>query len=484
MHYDFDEIDAVINARSLAIVGASAKPVKFGSLFTMSQLAYGFSGPVYLVNPGEEEIMGHKVYPDLASLPEVPELVYLTIPAHRSMDILRQCAELGVKGVIVMAAGFREIGEGGEALEKEALEIARGGGFRIVGPNCFGIYNPRNRLALLPGHDFSSTPGEVAFISQSGGFSVHVGRQCKSLGIDFSAIVSFGNGADLDETGLMRYFADDPQTSTIAAYLEGAADGRLFLQALQRACARKTVVLWKVGKSAPSARAVMSHTGSLAGSAQVWEGMLRQAGAIEVSGVNEMCDVLLALKHLGRKAGRRLMLSGGGGGLGTYAADLAEEEGLEVPPLAAESADRLREILSAPGAAVGNPLDIGTPLVALPIFAAAMREAAANPSTDILVFDLALNFAFGLGGEEGLTAAADTLVSVRRDSGKPVVAVLYSRAQGAEDIAFEEMRRRLQDRMLAGGVLVYPSMPRAVRALSLLAAWAPRAAGGPSLQTT
>lgn len=468
MPFNYEEIDAVINARSMAIVGASAKPIKFGSLFTMSQLTYGFSGPVYLVNPGEEEIMGRKVYPDLASLPEVPELVYLTIPAHRSMDILRECAGLGVKGVIIMAAGFREAGEGGEELEREALRLAREGGFRIVGPNCFGIYNPRNRLALLPGYDFSDTPGDVAFISQSGGFSVHVGRQCKSLGIDFSAIVSYGNAADIEETDLIRYFAADPQTACIAGYLEGAADGRQLMQALKEAAARKTVVLWKVGKSESSARAVVSHTGSLAGSAAIWGGMLRQSGVIEVSGVDEMCDVLLALKHLGRKPGRHLMLSGGGGGLGTYAADLAEEAGLEVPPLAGESLAHLREVLSAPGAAVGNPLDIGAPLIHLPVFEAAMREAAANTSTDILVFDIAVNFAFGLGGEEGLSAAMDMLAGIRRELGKPVVVVLYSRALGGEDIAFEEMQRRLQDRLLRGGVLVYPSMPRAIRALSLV----------------
>ncbi|MBN2025244.1 MAG: CoA-binding protein [Actinobacteria bacterium] len=468
MHFDFAEIDAIINARSMAIVGASAKPVKFGSLFTASQLTYGFSGPVYLVNPGETEIMGREVYPDLASLPETPELVITTIPAHRSMDVLRDCAGMGVKGVIIMAAGFREIGEGGEEMEREALRLAREGGFRIVGPNCFGIYNPRNRLTLLPGHDFSYTPGDVAFISQSGGFSVHVGRQCKDLGIDFSAIVSYGNGADLDEIDLVRYFTQDPQTGIIAGYLEGTADGRRFQHALQEAASRKTVVLWKVGKSASSARAVVSHTGSLAGSAQVWEGMLRQSGVIEVSGVDEMCDVFLALKHLGRNPGRRLMLSGGGGGLGTYAADLAEDAGLEVPSLAEDSLARLREILNAPGAAVGNPLDIGAPLIHLPVFEAAMREAAANPSSDIMIFDIALNFAYGLGGEDGLNTAMDMLVRIRQEAGKPVVVVLYSRAIGSEDIYYEEVLRRLRTRLLEGGVPVFSSMPRAIRALSLL----------------
>ena len=468
MAFDFTEIDAIVNARSMAIVGASAKPVKFGSLFTASQLIYGFSGPVYLVNPGETEIMGRKVYPDLGALPEVPELVCLTIPAHASMDILEDCAGMGVKGVIIMAAGFGEIGEEGEALEREALRLAREGGFRIIGPNCFGIYNPRNRLTLLPGHDFSSTPGNVAFISQSGGFSVHVGRQCKDLGIDFSAIVSYGNATDVDETDLIRYFAADPQTEVIAAYLEGASDGRAFMRAVKEAASEKPVVMWKVGKSASSARAVVSHTGSLAGSNHIWEGMMRQCGVIEVSGVDELCDVLLTLQHLGRDPGRRLMLSGGGGGLGTYAADLAEKEGLEVPIPEGENLDRLREVLRAPGAAVGNPLDIGAPLIHLPVFEAAMREAAAVPNTDILVFDIALNLAYGLGGAEGLAAAADILTRIRQETGKPLAAVMYSRAIGDDDIAFEEARRRLRTKLLAGDVLVYPSMPRALRAISLV----------------
>ncbi len=468
MEFDFTEIDAIVNARSMAIVGASAKPVKFGSLFTASQLAYGFSGPVYLVNPKETEIMGRQVYPDLGSLPEVPELVCLTIPAHASMDILGDCAGLGVKGVIIMAAGFGEAGEEGEALEREALRLAREGGFRIVGPNCFGIYNPRNRLTLLPGFDFSSTPGDVAFISQSGGFSVHVGRQCKDLGIDFSAIVSYGNATDIDETDLIRYFAADPQTKVISAYLEGVSDGRDFMRALKEAASGKPVVIWKVGKSGSSARAVASHTGSLAGANHIWEGMMRQCGVIEVSGVDELCDVLLTLRHLGRNPGRRLMLSGGGGGLGTYAADLAEDEGLEVPLPAGESVDRLREVLNAPGAAVGNPLDIGAPLIHLPVFEAAMREAAAVPGTDILVFDIALNFAHGLGGAEGLAAAADILIRIRREAGKPVAVVMYSRAIGEDDIVFEEVLRSLQARLLAADVLVYPSMPRALRAISLV----------------
>lgn len=468
MVFDFEEIDEIINARSLAIVGASGKPLKFGSLFTASQLSFGFSGPVYLVNPNEREIMGLPCYPDLGSLPEVPDLVYITIPAHHSLDILEECAHLGVKGVVILASGFREIGERGAALEKKAVSIARRGGFRIIGPNCFGIYNPRNRLTLLPGHDFSDSPGDVAFISQSGGFSAHVGRMAGDLGINFSAIVSYGNGADVNEIDLLRYFTLDPATKIISGYLEGTSDGREFFRVLKEAGSRKDVVIWKVGKSGSSRRAAASHTGSLAGSSVIWESMFRQCGVIEVSGVDELCDVLLALKHVGRRPGKRVLLSGGGGGLGAYAGDLAEAEGLLVPPLSGETERRLQGILNYPGVSIGNPLDIGTPLTHLPVLEAALGEVARDQSVDIIVFDLALNFAHGLFGEAGLESAADILVKVKQVTAKPVVLVLYSRAIGLRDMPMEELSRRLREKLLARGVPVYPSMDRALRALSLV----------------
>ncbi|MEW6441935.1 MAG: CoA-binding protein [bacterium] len=467
MDSDYAQIDSILNARSMAVVGASGKPGKFGSVFVLTQLAMGFDGSLYLVNPGEKEIFGRPAFPDLSSLPEVPDLVYLTIPAHLCMDVLEDCGRLGVKGVIVVAAGFRELGAEGEALEGEALRIAREGGFRIIGPNCFGIYNARNGLTLLPGHDLSRTPGDTAFLSQSGGFSVHVARMGNSLGIHFSAVVSYGNGADLNETDFLRYFARDPRTSYIAAYLEGVRNARPFLAALREAAGRKPVILWKVGGSAVSRQAVRSHTGSLAGSAEIWKGAMAQAGAIPASGVDEVLDVLIALRHLGRRPGRRLLLAGGGGGLGTYGADLAEGEGLEVPPLDPGSAAALKEILKRAGAVVANPLDIGTPLIPLPLFGPSMKEAAGNRSTDILVFDLALNFGRNMIGEERLGAAADALALARKDSGKPVAVVLYSRSCDTEDMATEQSLRCFRSRLLGEGIAVFPSMPRAMRAIAL-----------------
>jgi len=468
--FDFAQIDAIINARSIAIVGASNTPGKFGSLLPASQAAMAFTGATYLVNPRAKEIMGQPAYPDLASLPEVPDLVYITIPAHRAMPVLHACADVGgrgaVKAVVIIASGFREAGEEGLRLEEEAAGLARRGGFRILGPNCFGIYNPRNHLTLLPGYDLSTVPGDIAFISQSGGFAAHIARLGKSLGLRFSAVVSYGNGGDLDEADLLRYFAADPQTAIISGYLEGTRDGLALRKALCAAAAAKPLVIWKVGKTESSRRAVASHTGSLAGSAEIWEALLRQSGAISASGIDEVADIIMALKLVGRHPGKRLLISGGGGGLGTYAADLASEEGLEVPLPATETLNHMQEALARAGAVPGNPLDIGAPLIPLNEFEGAMRAAARDPATDLFLFDLATNFAYGLAGEPGLHLAADTLIKIREESSKPLVMVLYSRDCDAADLTQERLVRELRDKFLAAGIPVYPSMPRALRALA------------------
>ena len=466
LSFNFDEIASIINARSLAIVGASGVPMKFGSFYTSAQLQMDFDGPLYLVNPHEEEIMGREVYPDLKSLPETPDVVALTIPAHRSIEMLRDCAELGVKGVVMIASGFSEIGEQGRALEEEALELAREGGFRIVGPNCFGIYNPRNRMTVLPGYDFSKSPGRTAFISQSGGYSVHVARQAQSLGLGFSAVVSYGNAADLNETDFLRYFTQDGQTDVIAGYLEGVMDGEGFSNALSEASAVKPVVLWKVGRSESSRRAVASHTGSMAGSSEIWDGLVRQYGVIPASGVDEVVDILLALEHLGVRPGRRLLMASGGGGIGTYAGDIAEAEGLTLPPLEGESLKRMQAILNRAGAVAGNPLDIGAPLIPLQEFEGAIREAAMNPSTDILIFDLAINFGYILAGEPGLDLVGDILIRIHRDIGKPLVVVLYSRSFDPDKLDLEGVLRRMRWKLLKEGIPVYPSVPRALRAIA------------------
>lgn len=458
-------LDAMINARSLAVVGASEKPMKFGSLFLKSQLDFGFKGRIYPVNPGESEIFGLPCYPSLSSLPEVPELVYVAIPAHRALQALEESASLGVKGVVILASGFREAGPEGRELEKRALELARKGGFRIIGPNCFGIYNPRNGLTLLPGHDFSREEGDIAFISQSGGYAAHVGRLGRDLGLRFRAIVSYGNACDVDESDLLEYFALDEGTSAVACYLEGTSDGRRFFEVLKHSCSMKPVVVWKVGRSEVSARAVVSHTGSMAGSPEVWKALIRQCGAADARGVEETCGILSILRHLGPNPGRRILFIGGGGGLGTWAADLAEEAGLVMPSLESETERRLRALLGYPGASVGNPLDIGTPAVPPHLFGEILLTASADPGIDVVLFDMALNFAYQLVGE-GVREMASLLRHAAEDTEKAMVAVIYNRAQGPDDLGLERTLREIRSYLHQGGVPTFTDVAEAIGCLA------------------
>jgi acyl-CoA synthetase (NDP forming) len=247
--------------------------------------------------------------------------------------------------------------------------------------------------------------------------------------------------------------------------VEGAKDGARFAEALQAAAAAKPVVIWKVGKEESSRRAVMSHTGSLAGSPALWDALIKQAGALDASGVDELLDIVLALKCVGKGRGKRLLISGGGGGLGVYGADLAEREGLQVPPLDPATLSRMQDILDRAGAVAGNPLDIGAPLIPVPFMEGALREAAMNPTTDVLVFDLAVNFGHDVAGDFGIERAVELLCDARELSGKPVAAVLYSRSFDLDDMRFETMIRRMRRRLNAAGVVVFPSMDRAVKAL-------------------
>ena len=464
----FEDIRAMVEARSLAVVGASPTPGKFGNFFTRSQLSIGFDGDLYLVNPNEREIMGLPVYPDLRSLPAPPDLVYVTIPAVRSIDVLRECAEVGAKGVVMIAAGFRESGPAGVALEDEAVSIARHGGFRIIGPNCFGIYNPATGLTMLPGHDFTRTPGDVGFISQSGGFGVHLVRQAQSLGIGCSAAVSFGNAADVDESDLIEYFALDDDTRIVVGYLEGVRRGDALESSLRLAASRKDVVLWKVGRSSASRRAVMSHTGSLAGSSEIWDGIMRQCCVIQAQGVDQVLDTVLALGHLGRRPGKRLLIAGGGGGLGTYGADVAESLGLQVPEIPAGSMAGLRKALARAGAVPGNPLDFGAPLIPLGEFREAMEAAAGSDGFDVMLFDVAANFAFDLAGEEGLKMAMEILVAAKERYSRKIAVVMYTRSFDPDDLSKVAIVERLRRFLHEKGIPVFPSAERALKAIALI----------------
>ena len=315
------KLDRMFHPRGVAVFGGVTKPGSFANMILTSLITYGYSGRVYPVSRSGGAVAGLSVLPDLGAVDGPVDLASISVPAEAVPEILEQCLSHGVPGVQIHTSGFAETGLSAGIKLQEQIEAAARRGLVVVGPNCFGLHSPAGGVTLLPGFDFSKTPGDIAMISQSGGIANDFGHDAVAAGLKISKIVSFGNGCDLEAVSLMEYLAQDNDTRFIAAYLEGVRDGRRFLEAVRAVSSKKPVIIWKGGLTPLGARATLSHTGSLGGEAAIWQGALTQAGAIQVSGLDEMVDTLIALSYFNRR-GRRLALAGGGGAIGVFSSDL------------------------------------------------------------------------------------------------------------------------------------------------------------------
>jgi acyl-CoA synthetase (NDP forming) len=415
----------------VAVVGVPRGP-RPGQLFLQALLDPGYRGRIYPVNPNAQEILGLRCYPSVTSLPEAVDLAVIAVPAGAAISVVAECTERGVKAAIVFTAGFSELAtDEGRAREVELLEVARRGPVRLVGPNCMGVYVPKTGLGSFPG--LPSERGPVAFVSQSGSLSNRVVWDGSSRGLAFSKVISVGNQADLEASDFLEYLAEDPETDIISAYVEGAKDGRRLRRALEEACRRKPLVVWKVGRTRSGARAAGSHTGALAGEAEVWSALLRQVGALQVRDFEELLDLLVALRYVGRPAGRRIAIVTGPGGPAVSAADACEEAGLALAELSAETCERLRTIVGGAGTSVRNPVDIGLVLGgAAEMYRRALEATIVDPEVDALVV------IGGFGRGEGLDTQDRAMVEMSRSTGKPILHVSF----GPGDPALERALAR------------------------------------------
>lgn len=285
-------LDIFYHPNGVAVLGATAKPR--GGFFLFRNTIEGYKGKVYPINPNYDEILGVKCYPDIASIPDNFDLLLYFIPAKHLPDTIRESAKKGVKGIIIESAGFSEVGEEGRALQEESVRLAREYGIRLWGPNCMGLLDGHSRhvFSFMYQDDWKvlMKPGGVSLIVQSGmlsaGFLMAV---LERGGMGISKVASIGNKCDVDETELLEYYVNDPNTTVIAAYLESIKDGRRFLE-IARATSKPVIVL-KAGRSAQGAKAAMSHTASLSGAAEIYRGAFRQAGIVQVYDIHELMDL-------------------------------------------------------------------------------------------------------------------------------------------------------------------------------------------------
>jgi len=459
-------MDFFFKPRGIAVIGATPNPK--GGLAILINLSKGFSGGIYPVNPRYAEIAGFACYPSILEVPDPVDLAIVFVPAPRVPEILAQCGQKGVKGVMLECAGFAETGPAGKSLQETVRSIGQKTGMRLWGPNCMGLFDAVN------GHIFSFVspaiweeglvPGGVSLIVQSGMLSGGFLVDTMSHGImGVSKVCSIGNKVDVNECDLLEYLLADAQTSAIGLYLESFADGRRFFSLCRQAA--KPIVLLKGGKSPRGAEAAMSHTASLAGNAGVMRGALSQAGVTEAHDFKQMMDLARALAMVPETlpgARGRIAILTYSGGAGILSSDFMHELGLEVSRLSPGTVEVL-ERLFPDWMPVKNPVDLW-PAVEKhggdAVYPRAVEAVLADPEVDAVLLHA---FVGGFASNLDLERIAATAKSAR----KPVFIWLLGSRQAARD--FHQQAQRL-------GFPVYRELYRAVECLAAVFAGGRRSA--------
>lgn len=352
-----EQLDPIFRPRSVAIVGASNNPDRWGHGTTHSILNWSqFRGEVYPIHPKDEFVQGLKAYKSVLDVPGPIDLAVIVVNASQVLDVFRECVQKRIGGAVIITAGFAEVGAEGARLQEELARLSRESGIRFVGPNCNGLWTSASRLNLCFWNIVK--PGRTAFISQSGTMGDYLFEVSQAKGYGFSKLVSSGNQASLDVCDYLEYLADDEDTAAVALYMEGVKDGRRFLEVARKATAKKPVLAYKVGRTEAGARAAATHTASMTGSLQLFDAACRQAGVIVCDHMLEMFDFAEALASQPLPRGKRIGIASGGGGFCVVTAEACATLGLEVPVLD-EKAQRevlqhVREFSPSPM----NPLDL------------------------------------------------------------------------------------------------------------------------------
>ncbi|MHA1637120.1 MAG: acetate--CoA ligase family protein [Candidatus Thorarchaeota archaeon] len=425
-------IDPFFNPTKVALVGASSDYRKLGNSILMNLLASEID--IYPISRGKDRILGVKAYPNLSELPEPVDLVIVVVAAKYCPGLMSEIRKAGATNAVIISGGFSEVDSEGAELEEELVTAARNAGVRIVGPNCVGVSNSRvfnGTFTMMPER------GNISLLSQSGALGGMLIYTTRTKRIGISKFASIGNASDVGFVEILDYYRNDPKTSTIAVYVEGVDDGRRVYQALKLAAHEKPVVILKGGRSEAGGRATQSHTGSLAGATQVFDGMVKQAGCVTAPTFDSLLEICKLFEYQPLPKGRNIGIISNTGGAGVLAADAASDLGLHVSQLSKETKHELRQVLS-PMASVENPIDV--------VANGGRREYRVtselllkDPNIDMLLVVCAVPTFAGMTQAEH---AAGTLEGVRiAETSKPVVGVWLAGDVGKPGKDLLEMNR-------------------------------------------
>ena len=348
-------LDPIFRPRSLAVIGASTQVEKWGHRMVVRPLNTGYRGMIYPVNPNSREIAGIRSYPSISSLPAGIDLAVITLPAAMVPEALEECLRHGIRGAVVISAGFAEANQEGEKLQQELARLAKAAGVPLVGPNCMGLWSSLVNLNLA--FEEAPNPGAIAFISQSGTLGNYLMLLAKGKGYGFNGFISSGNQALLEVSDYLEYFGRDEGTRAIILYIEGLQDARRFREIARKVVRKKPVLVYKAGRFAVGARAALSHTASLAGNDAVFEALCKQTGLIRCYDPLHTFDMAVALSSQPLPRGNRVAIISGGGGYCVTMAEAAASYGLDVPQLDPAASEKIKKLLYPFAPQPWNPID-------------------------------------------------------------------------------------------------------------------------------
>ena len=414
LHTDAHPLDAIFSPRSVAVIGATDRQGSVGRAVLWSLLSSPFGGTVYPVSEKRANVLGIKAYRTVGEIPERVDLAVIVTPADGVPSVIGQCVSAGVRGAIVISAGFKEFGEHGQELERQILEKIHGSGMRVIGPNCLGIMNPIGGLNATFASNMMARAGNVAFLSQSGALCTAILDWAQRELVGFSAFVSAGSMLDVGWGDLIDYFGNDSRTHSIVIYMESVGDARSFLSAAREVSLNKPIIVIKAGRSAGAAKAAASHTGTLTGSDEVLEAAFRRCGVLRVNTIADLFYMAEVLSKQPRPKGPKLAIVTHAGGPGVLAADSILASGGELAAISPETMEQLNALLP-PVWSRNNPIDILGD--ALPDkYAKVLELVAKDPSNDGV---LAIACPQGMAHP---TITAEKLAPCARGFGKPILA--------------------------------------------------------------
>jgi acetyltransferase len=451
-----ESLTSFFEPHGVVIVGAR-RSAGFGYGIPLFLQRHGWGDRLYLVNPAGGELHGQNVYKLIGDVPDPVDLAIVIVPASAVPGVMEEIGERGIKNVIIESAGFAETGADGLALQERAKNIAVKYGMRVIGPNCVGVVNTVNRFASVELIEESLTPGPVSIIAQSGVFGNILLDHLHECDLYVSKAVTLGNRIDVNESDVLDYLNDDPLTRVIMLYLEGAADGPRLRESLTRVSRNKPVLILKSGRTAAGKRATASHTGSMSGQDNIYTALFAQTGAVRAESLSQLIDFARVFATQPLTRGNRLGILTTSGSLGALATDVAEANGLALPPLSSTTVERVREI--APGwMNVKNPLDLGPSGNYNRLLAMLLDDPGIDMALAIMVIPYAVVRTFKSLGVQMKDFYGDIASTRRQFPDKPLVIAVVGHHEYQADIAA----------MSGQSIPVFDSPERAAQALVAL----------------